>query len=260
MAINRICWRAGLLASALAAGLFGTVPPSVLRADDPPSKPEANRDGKSVKDALNDLKQLAVAVHRFNDTYGFIPPAANRDSSGKLYLSWRVLILPYIDQKELYKEFKLDEPWDSEHNKKLIAKMPRIYQGPNKKLSADGKTVILAPVAKETAFPPDGKKIRIPASFLDGTSNTILFVEGNDDSTVIWTKPDDLKVDPKKPHQGLLRPGQDFFLVAMADGSSLRVANSVTVQTLAYAFDPADGMVLGEDWPHGKKPAVSPKR
>src|SRR5882672_4340583 len=109
-----------------AAALAGCVVTGAFGGDDPASKsdePKPKRgDAKTLATASNDLKQLALAMHNYHSAYGQLPPAAVRDKNGKLLLSWRVLILPYIEQDNLFKEFKLEEPWDSDHNKKLIAK------------------------------------------------------------------------------------------------------------------------------------------
>src|SRR5262249_21670890 len=69
----------------------------------------------------NNLKQFGLAMHTYLDQHGTFPPAAIYDKDGKALLSWRVLLLPYIEADPLYKKFKLDEPWDSAHNKKLLA-------------------------------------------------------------------------------------------------------------------------------------------
>src|SRR5205807_2756917 len=61
----------------------------------------------------------------FHDANGGFPAAAIQDNKGKAMLSWRVAILPYVEEAPLYRQFKLDEPWDSKHNKKLLAKMPK---------------------------------------------------------------------------------------------------------------------------------------
>ncbi len=88
----------------------------------------------AVSRSANNLKQIGLAMHNYaSANKDDFPPAAVCDKKGKPQLSWRVLILPYIDQNELYKQFKLDEPWDSEHNKKLIEKMPAVYKLPGAK-------------------------------------------------------------------------------------------------------------------------------
>ncbi len=77
--------------------------------------------------SMNNMKQIALAMHNYHDVYGRLPAPAIMDKDGKPLLSWRVAILPFIEQDNLYKQFKLDEPWDSEHNKKLLVQMPGIY-------------------------------------------------------------------------------------------------------------------------------------
>jgi hypothetical protein len=92
--------------------------PSV-RADDEPTPAEKQRD-------QNNLKQLGLACHNYLSATNHFPRNIT-DKDGKLLLSWRVAILPYIEEEALYKQFKLDEPWDSEQNKKLSEKMPKVF-------------------------------------------------------------------------------------------------------------------------------------
>ncbi len=94
------------------------------------------------------MKQFGLALHNYYDTNHCLPPAPLVDAKGKPLLSWRVAILPFLEQDNLYRQFKLDEPWDSEHNKKLISKMPKIYQGLNAKLNSEFKTVYLCRPAR----------------------------------------------------------------------------------------------------------------
>jgi hypothetical protein len=162
-------------------------------------------------------------------------------------LSWRVYLLPYLGQEKLYKEFHLDEPWDSEHNKKLIVRMPAVFRSSaNPKLIADFKTTYLAPLGEATMW-PGAKGVRI-ADVTDGTSNTILLVDANDDKAVVWTKPEDLDYDAKEPMKGLGKRYRDLFLVAMADGSVRAVSTSISKKTLDLAFTRNDGQPLGPDW------------
>ena len=128
----------------------------------------------------NNLKQFGLAMHNFHDIYGSFPPTASYDDNGKKLLSWRVFLLPYLVGGKLYQEFYLDEPWDSEHNRKLIPKMPAIYHNPFSGFGGKGKTSYLAPVGKEgkqflTVF---SGKAGVPIrEVLDGTSNTIMIIE-----------------------------------------------------------------------------------
>src|SRR5262245_56693586 len=75
----------------------------------------------------NNLKQIGVAMHTYHDKHRSFPAAAIYGKDGKALLSWRVALLPYLGLEALYKEFKLDEPWDSAHNKRLLEKMPAVY-------------------------------------------------------------------------------------------------------------------------------------
>jgi len=181
--------------------LVATLKPVVAMAQD---RAEETR-------SMNNLKQIGLAMHNFHDANRHFPMVANFDKAEKPLLSWRVHLLPYLDQLELYKQFHLDEPWDSEHNKKLIEKMPATYRSiKNKELLQAGKTTYLAPVGEHLMFTGTPKTISF-RDITDGTSNTIMLVDGDDDHAVIWTKPDDLKVDPKNPKAGLRNQGGVAF-------------------------------------------------
>src|SRR5579864_614704 len=145
----------------------------------------------------NNIKQMTLAVINYADTYGGpMPSAAICDKNGKPLLSWRVAILPYIEQDNLYKQFHLDEPWDSEHNKTLIARMPDIYKLPGDKTKYEyPSTHYLALVGNGAAF-EEKRGVRFPAEITDGTSNTIWVVEA--EKAVPWTKPEDIAYDPKQ--------------------------------------------------------------
>ena len=109
-------------------------------------------------------------------------------------LSWRVAILPYLDEeaKALYKEFDLSQPWDHPTNKKLIAKMPAVYSMPSL-APKEGMTHFRAFDGKGTPMESGAK--RMIEQFEDETMNTVLVVEAAEPT--IWTKPDDLFVDAK---------------------------------------------------------------
>lgn len=200
-------------------------------------------------DVEDKLKRLSLALVNYSDTYkGLMPAVASFDKQGKPLLSWRVHLLPFVGGNDLYKQFHLDEPWDSPHNKKLLARMPDVYRGPNRRLNAEGKTIYLLPVGKGAAFKGGAERLRFPADFPDGTSNTILIVEADDAHAVPWTKPEDLKYDADNPQQGLGSHFREGFLAAMADCSVRIIKKTISQTTLQRAFDPADGKPLGPDW------------
>ena len=182
--------------------------------------------------SMNNLKQIMLTMHNYAASYGSFPPRAIFDKQGKPLLSWRVKMLPYLESQGLYEQFHLDEPWDSEHNKKLIAQMPPQYRNPSS-TAPPGTTTYLAVCGKGLMF--DGTEGRKMAEITDGTSNTIMVVEANDDRAVPWTKPDDWECDPQRPLTGLgsARPGG--FNVAFADGSVRFISKSIDPKTF-YAL------------------------
>ncbi len=194
----------------------------------------------------NNLKQIALAMHNFHDTYQKLPAAATGDKKGKKLLSWRVHILPYIDQAPLYQQFHLDEPWDSDHNKELIKTVPPVYISPNHEdLAREGKTVYLVPTGKSTAF--EGKEGLGFRDFTDGTSNTILAVEAHRDAAVIWTKPDDLAVDFKNPLKGLKGARAGGFHASLCDGSVRFISDNIDIKTLNALFTRNGGEAINDN-------------
>ncbi|HLW66230.1 MAG TPA: DUF1559 domain-containing protein, partial [Gemmataceae bacterium] len=204
------------------------------------------------KQHVNNLKQVVLAMHNYADTHGGHLPGragfggkeAKLEFGKKPLLSWRVYLLPFVEQGNLFQQFHLDEPWDSEHNKKFIAQIPPVYQSDNAKLSMEGKTRIVGPVGKNMAFEPSGEGLIMPGDFPDGTANTIMLVEAAEANAVIWTKPDDLEIDLKDPKKGLIDPDAASFLTGFADGSAHRIPKKIDNKMLLYLFWRNDGNVI----------------
>src|SRR5205807_2703770 len=133
-------------------------------------------------------------------------------------------------------------PWDSEHNKKLLARMPKVYAPP-----VPGKTKVpygtfyQAFTGPNTLFGEGPIKYKI-GNIPDGTSNTLLFVEAGE--AVPWTKPEDITINPKKPLPKLGGPFKDFFNAAYADGSVRAIKKTIKEDVLRLLIDPADGMPI----------------
>src|SRR5262249_33286790 len=140
------------------------------------------------------LYELGLAMHRYHEEHGHFPHAVIPDKDGKPLLSWRVALLPSLGFEELYKQFKLDEPWDSPHNKPLLAKMPKVYDVPGAKETTDA-TYYQVFVGKDTVF-EDGKDVTYQ-DITDGTVHTVLIIEAG--KAVPWTKPEDLSYSADKP-------------------------------------------------------------
>lgn len=204
------------------------------------------REAAARAQSSNNLKQIALAMHNYNDTYGHLPPQATYDKNGKPMLSWRVMILPFIEQQNLYKQFHLDEPWDSEHNKKLLAQMPKIYASPTDEKTVKDHTTRYQGFFGKGAFFDGKKPLRFPGDFPDGTSNTIMIVEAA--KAVPWTKPDDIVYDAAKPLPKLSRPGAGGFLGSMCDGSVRFLSDKISEKTMRNAITRDDGNPLGDDF------------
>jgi len=204
---------------------------------------QAAREAARRSQSMNNLKQIALAMHNSHDVYRTFPSATTTSKGGKL--SWRVQILPFIEQQALYEQFHLDEDWDSEHNKALISQMPLTYSRPGSTVAAEGRTNYLTIRGDDTAF-PDAKKGLGFAQFTDGSSNTIMAVEVSDENAVVWTKPDDYEYDARDPAAGLRGSRPNGFLAAMCDGSVRFVSDAVAPDVLAAFFTRAGGEVV--DW------------
>jgi uncharacterized protein (TIGR03067 family) len=162
----------------------------------------------------NNLKQIGLAFHNYHDANRGFPLHAIYSKDGKPLLSWRVAILPYVEEIELYRQFKLDEPWDSPNNKKLVKQMPRIYKIPGVK-DEEGMTHYQLITGPGTPF--DGNKQINILKMPNGTSNTILAVEAK--APVIWSKPEDLTLPRDRSKIPELGVRKDSILILMCDGS-----------------------------------------
>jgi hypothetical protein len=192
-----------------------------------------------VQDA-NNLRQIALAMHNYNAEYGRFPPAAICSKDGKPLLSWRVAILPYLGQQNLYQQFKLDEPWDSEHNKKLLSLMPKVYVLPEGAAAGAFTTHYRVFVGPEAGFPL--RKGRRIAEITDGTANTWMVVEARE--AVPWTKPDDLVFQPNKPLPLLGNYFNGGFNAAFMDASVRFYQQPPPEKTIRALITPAGGEVI----------------
>ncbi len=204
---------------------------------------QAAREAARRAQSMNNLKQIALAMHNFHDTYRAFPASYSADADGKPLLSWRVHVLPFLEQAALYEQFHLDEPWDSPHNKALISQMPEVYRSPSSK-GESGMTNYLGVAGDDgvLARPENGNKLGTKMSQItDGTSNTLMTVEVPDETAVIWTKPGDYTPDPTDPTSGLLGFRKGGFLGGVTDGSVRFIPDELDAGTLNLLFTKSDG-------------------
>ncbi len=180
--VKRILLMVGAAALVLSCGLWLHCPLRVL--DSPGWSRSAHR-----------LSCIAMALRCYRDIYGQLPAPVVRDKKGRPLYSWRVSLLPFLAEDDIFHQFHLDEPWDSPHNRKLTAKTPRCYI-PILETDYDhpGRTRYLAFVGPGTAFEREGLRW---TDFPDGPANTIVVVEAGD--PVPWSKPVGLPYAPDRP-------------------------------------------------------------
>ncbi|MGI9471017.1 MAG: DUF1559 domain-containing protein [Rubripirellula sp.] len=185
---------------------------------------QAAREAARRMSASNNLKQVGLAFHNHHSAYKKLPAATITDEQGNPLLSWRVALLPFLGEQELYDQFRLDEPWDSPHNIQFSKLDLPFFQDPSLPLPP-GMTVFHALIGDGYALNSDGEtKFR---EFLDGLSNTILVVEADASQAVPWTSPERLELDVQDPLSQMGHIHQGGFHVLMADGAVIFITHAI---------------------------------
>ncbi|HAH48721.1 DUF1559 domain-containing protein [Gimesia sp.] len=182
----------------------------------------------------NNIKQIMLALHNYHQVHKHFPPAVVLGPDGKTPHSWRVELLPFLDQKALYDSYKMNEPWDSEHNKKIAETLVPVYYNPNSENTANASYFVV--VGKNTPFgTEEGVSF---AEMTDGTSKIMAIVEAKRD--VPWTKPEDISFDGKKlPEFGGFHDGG--YQTGFCDGSVHFISSRIDPETLIGLLTINDG-------------------
>ena len=192
--------------------------------------------------SMNNIKQLALAMHNYHDTYRHLPPAVLYGPDGKTPYSWRVALLPYLEQNELYKRYRFDEPWDGPNNRKLLARIPSVYRSPTEPPTSTNASYF-ALVGPRTVF--DFPKGTSMPEITDGASQTILLVEAKRD--IPWTKPEDIPFDPDKPVPPLGGFSKGMFLAAFCDAHVQVLRTDIPQDILRLLILKDDGQPIDSD-------------
>lgn len=201
---------------------------SATAAQDPPSKDE-------TRTVRRNLKAIGEAFHQFHGIAGGFP-TDRADKAGKPLLSWRVLILPELEENELFRQFNLDEAWDGPTNKPLAAKMPAVY-APVRGKPKPGETFYQVFTGPKSLF--DGKTLRTMRSITDGAANTGMVFEAA--TSVPWTKPGDLAFDEAKDLPKLGGVFGGVCHVVLCDGIVKALRTDADATELKRLIMPADG-------------------
>jgi RNA polymerase sigma factor (sigma-70 family) len=214
LAIGSLTAGIGLLASDRQPNAPGPAPAPVAAA---PAQRAANEaELKARARSMNNLKTIGLAMHNFASLHDMTFPPAATSKNGKPLLSWRVAILPYLDQQALYDKFHLDEPWDSPHNFARIDQMPEVYAPVTRTEKSKHSTYYQVFSGSGALF--GGERGMKFSDIKDGMSNTLMVVEAAE--PVPWTKPQDLPFDAAKPLPELGGLFEDGFCTTFADGSA----------------------------------------
>ncbi|QEH31680.1 hypothetical protein OJF2_01450 [Aquisphaera giovannonii] len=136
----------------------------------------------------NNLRNIAVALVQYEQRYGAFPPAYTTDRDGRPLHSWRTLILPYLDQPDLYESIDLSKPWDDPVNTKAFATWVSPYHCPSSG-APENTTTYLANAAEGGLLMPD--KPRRLAEVTDRLASTLMMIEVDEGHAVPWMAPTD---------------------------------------------------------------------
>ena len=191
---------------------------------------------EQAEQSMKNMSAIIEALNNYEATHKEFPRRMLMTKDGNPGLSWRVAILPLINEEKLYAEFHLDEPWDSAYNRPLVDKMPAVYQSPMTK-AEPGRTNYMAVVGPQAVL-ADNAPIKA-RMIVDGTANTVAIVEAND--AVEWTKPEDYVPSKDDPAAGLgkLHP-KGHFLAGFPSGNVDFVPTELGAKSLNSMFDRND--------------------
>lgn len=217
--------RSSIIVLIVGGFVFGLINTAVLAKLLLPSLSAAREPAKRAQ-CVNNLKQIGLALHNYHDAHNAFPDNI-KDAAGQPLLSWRVVLLPYLEEEKLYSEFHLNEPWDSPHNQQLLSRIPYCFRCPSEKDLKPGETVYQSFAGPQAMM--DGKPTRI-RDFTDGISNTIVVAESN--RTVPWSQPADIPftLNGPSPSVGSAHPGG--FNALLGDGSVKHIKSAIPPGTL----------------------------
>jgi hypothetical protein len=199
------------------------------------------RDSNRASQCQFNIRVIALGLRTYHEQHGHFPPPYVADANGKPMHSWRVLILPYIEEQALYNAYNFNEPWDGPNNSKLASQMPRVFGCPSVGPASSGLTNYFY-VVGPGRVPRDSTYQKLS----DFKEPTILLVESSD-ATINWLEPRDLTVaqvlqgsnagpgpsaSSHHSHKGVITRDEGWFHVAMHDASIRRLPQDIDRETL----------------------------
>ena len=214
----------------------------------PPVK--RSREAARRTQCKNNLKQIVLALNAYESEYGVFPPAFTANSEGQPLHSWRTLILPYLDQEDLYKKIDLSKPWNDPTNAEVY--QTPVYTlccpsapFPDSNLRPSCMTTYLAAVTEDSCLRPieSLKKKQIS----DTLSSTLMVIELRTEDAVHWMQPADADLETilefsllkRRTHVGGIQS-------AFADGSVRFISENTPETTLRALVSASGGEVVGD--------------
>jgi hypothetical protein len=212
------------------------------------------REAAARMQSMNNLKQIALAMHMYEDNHSHLPMPSMTGPGDRNGLSWRAAVLPYLEQDAIFRSLRTDQPWDSPANRQFTSAPLRVFSSAGDPATQPeaGRTRFRVFVGGGAMFEWDkktrvgGKEDERTAVITDGTSNTIMIVEAAD--PVPWAKPEELEYDPRGPLPRLGPPDRDVVLLSMADGAVKPMKKSTPEATLRPLITRNGGEVVSADF------------
>lgn len=204
----------------------------------------------------NRLRQIGLGMRHYLETNGTFPPAYRVNEESRERCSWRVLMLPSVEEATLADRYDSRQPWDSDDNMRVARDLTGLKRGdafctcPTDTARGPLDTSFVMPVGPGAIS--DGSRGVRPEGLRDGTSRTILAAELAD-SGICWTEPRDLKLDetrykiddPDVP--GLRSHHANVVNILLADGSTQSINKKIAPQVLKGLFTIAGGEPIPDD-------------
>ncbi|MEZ6115056.1 MAG: DUF1559 domain-containing protein [Pirellulaceae bacterium] len=197
---------------------------------------------------ITNQKQIALAIFNYESANGHLPPAYTVDENGRPLHSWRVLILPYMEEFAMYEQLDLTKPWDDPVNLAVTqGNMPDFFRCPSDaQVAGVDYTNYMVVVDANSAFPPGGKEVKV-GQIRDGISRTLGVIETAGPG-VFWAEPTDVTL----PELGKI--GSDhaggIFIGSHLDGSTSAIPADTPPEELEAMID-----IAGPQWPMERVPA-----
>ncbi len=208
------------------------------------------RSQRDVALCKQNLMQIAKALNNYAADYGTYPPAVTYDASGKAMHSWRVLILPYLNERKLYESYDMTKPWDAPENAHMQGRTPSVYISPANRNIAIGESSYMLVTGTGTLFPPKALPGN-PKAVADGADNTILVVETNN-RLASWIEPVDLDYAKLPARVGMLGgiggSHKEGATVAFVDGHTAFIPNDAAKPVVDGLITPSGGEAVQGNW------------